>query len=67
VADEDAPGTAYGAVDEPRLLERRQHLAQAGPAGSVAFCQLAFAAELGAGRAGVDVGNDPAPQLLGWR
>ena len=67
VTDEDAAGATDHPVDEPRLFQRGKHLAQARSAGSVALRELAFAAELGARHAIVDVRHDPAPQLLGLR
>jgi hypothetical protein len=53
-------------MNQARLLQSREHLAQAGAAGGVALGEVAFAAELRSGNARVDVGNDPAPKFLSW-
>ena len=67
VADEDAARSPDHPMNQARFLQRRQHLAQTGAACAVALGEVAFAAELRTGVARVDVGNDPAPQLLAWR
>ena len=64
VADEDAARSADHPMNKTRFLQRREHLTRTGAAGVVPFGELAFAAELRTRLAGVDIGNDPAPQLL---
>ena len=61
MADEDPAGATDDPVNEARLLQRRQHLPKAGPAGAVALREVTFAAQLGAGFARVDVRNDSTP------